>query len=445
MRRNRIRAAVCAAALCIVAAAGALGAPAPPDTFAVRGSVIDRVVATVEDRAILRSDVDNELKRFLMQSRRTDIPEAELKQIRAQIVQGLVADALLAIEAEKEQITVDDREIDADVDRWVEETKTAIGGDEAFEAQLAAEGLTLPSLKQIYRDKVRTRKLIDGLIERKAVADLRVSDREIRDYYEAHLAEFPKRPATVNLARILVVPRPSPEVLAAARLKIDAAEKRLKAGEDFALVAREMSDCPSAKFGGSLGTIALEDLNNPAFEEAARAIKPGETGGPVLTDFGWHIIKVEKVEGDQWTVRHILAKAEAAPADVEAAAKLAERIRAETAAGADFAEAAAKYSDDASTKSAGGVLPETVVENLAEELREKLRGVPAGGVAPVFRDAKGFHVIKVLSWNEGRAYSFDEARDELARLVRQQKIQDRLGAYVDELKKSYAVHIRDDA
>ncbi len=447
MRRTIITAAAAAAVWLSVAGAGvpARAQEAPSGAYAVQGGVIDRVVATVEDRAILKSDIDTELKRILMQTQRTEIPASEEKAIREEILNGLVAEALLAIQAERDKITVEDREVDERVDRMIEQNKTMLGGDDAFARQLAAEGLTIEGLKAIYRDKTRTRMIIDRFAFQKVGSEVRVSDREIREYYKAHVAELPKRPPTVSLAHILVVAKPSDAVLAAALDRISAIEKRLAAGADFAELAKETSDCPSAKFGGSLGTIRLEDLNNPAFEDAALALAPGETSPPVLTEFGYHLIKVEKVEGEMVTLRHILARAEATPRDLEDAAKLAERVRAEIAAGRDFAGAAAEHSDDAATKNAGGVLGEVPVDNLPENVREMLRGVAPGETAPVVKDPKGFRILKVVSWDEGRAYTYDEAKDELRRFIEQEKLELRLGEYVEELKKTYSVEIRGEA
>ena len=448
MHRTIMRAAAAAAGAWLSLAAGGVSAGAAgvsSDTFAIQGGVIDRVVATVEDRAILKSDIDTELKRILVQTQRAEIPAAEEKTIRGEILNGLIAEALLAIQAERDKITVEDREVDARVDQMIEQNRTMLGGDDAFARQLAAEGLTLEGLKAIYRDKTRTRMIIDRFAYQKVGNDVRVSDREVREYYKAHVEELPKRPPTVNLAHILIVAKPSEAVLAAALDKISGIEKRLKAGADFAALAKETSDCPSAKFGGSLGTIRLEDLNNPAFEDAAHALAPGETSAPVLTDFGYHLIRVERVEGDMVTLRHILARAEATQRDLEAAATLAERVRAEIAAGGDFVAGAAKYSDDAATKSAGGMLGEVPIENLPESVRETLRGVAAGEIAPVIKDPKGFRILRVISWDEGRAYTYDEAKDELRRFIEQEKLELRLGEYVEELKKTYSVEIRGEA
>ena len=435
-----------------IAAAALIASASPPHAFARTSApdtaeatggtgVVDRV-ATVEDRAIMQSDVDNAIKRYLVQAQRTSVPPDEEKKIHDMVLNNLIGDALLVLQAEKDNIKVEDKEVDAAVDKQIEDFKTQLGGDEAFKNQLEAEGLTLDALRAMYREPIRDRLLINGLIREKIGPDIHVTDTDVQEYYKAHLAELPQRPETVTLSHILIVPKPSDAVLAKAHDKITLVEGKLKAGGDFAELAKQYSDCPSAKFGGSLGTLKLEDLNNAPFEAAAKALDVGQVSPPVLTEFGYHIIKVEGVEGDEYTLRHILARAEATPDDVAAAQKLAEKVRGEIVGGADFAKEAAQYSGDFATKNVGGLIGEVPISNLPDDFKAALKDVPAGGIAPITKEARGFRVVKVMSWNPARAYSYDEAKSELTNYLENQKLEERLTAYIEDLKKNYSVVIK---
>jgi len=447
MHHRKILAAacvICAAAIAVHApCARAFAQALSPDTASTSaGIVVDRIVATVEDRAIFKSEVDNEIKNFLIQTQRASLPPDEEKTLRQEALNSLIATALLTIQADRDNLRVEDKELDAAIERWIEQKKTEIGGDDAFERQLAAEGLTMDALRERYRDNIKTLLLIDKIKYQKIMPDVQVTEAEVREYYKAHISEFPQKEPTVSIAHILIVPRPSEAVLAKALEKITMIEGKLTAGEDFAATAEAYSDCPSAKFGGNLGTLNLDELDNPPFAEAARKIAVGRVSGPVLTEFGYHLIKIEKVEGDQVTLRHILVRAGAAPEDVEAAAALAERVRTEIAGGADFAQAAAQYSGDYGTKDKGGVFGAVEIKNLPEQFTKAIKGVPAGGLAPVMKEERGFRVVKVLSWNEAGTYSYDEAKNQVRRLLTEQKIMEKMSAYVEELKKSYSVAIK---
>jgi len=444
--------AICAAALVThTPCAGAFAQALPPDSTGAGASAqgrvpdttsaktyVDRIVATVEDRAIFQSEVDSEIRNFLMQAERTSLPPDEEKTLRQEALNSLIAMALLMIQADRDNIRVEDKDLEAAIDRWIEQKKTEIGGDEAFERQLAAEGLTMDALRDRYRDNIRTLLLREKIIYQKLLPDVKVTEAEVREYYKAHLSEFPQKEPSVSIAHILVVPKPSDAVLAKALEKITAIEAKLKAGSEFAATAKEYSDCPSAKFGGSLGTLNLDELGNPPFADAARTVAVGTVSGPVLTEFGYHLIKIEKIEGDQVT----LVRAEAAPEDVEAAAKLAERVRTEIAQGADFAQAAAQYSGDYGTKDKGGVFGAVEIKNLPDQFKEAIKGVPAGGLSPVMKEERGFRVVKVLSWNEAGTYTYDEAKDQVRRLLVEKKIMEKMGEYVEELKKNYDIAIK---
>ncbi len=418
--------------------AGAAGvAPAPGAPV-----IVDGIVATVQDRAIFRSEVDNEIRNFMLQTQRTSLTAEEEKALWQEALNSLVATALLSVQAERDNLKVDDKEVEDALDRWIDQKKLEMGGDDAFDRQLAAEELTIDDLRERYRENIKTLLVIEKIKYQKILPEIQVSEAEVREYYRAHVSEFPQKEPSVSIAQILVVPKPSDAVLAAAREKITMVQGKLAAGEDFAAAAKAYSDCPSAKFGGNLGTLNLDELGNPPFAEAARQVAVGQVSAPVLTEFGWHLIKIEKVDGDQVTLRHILVRAEPVPEDVETAAKLAERLREELGAGGDFAKAAAQHSGDYATKDKGGVFGAVEIKNLPENFKEAIRGVPAGGIAPVMKEERGFRIVKVLSWNEAGTYSYDEVKNQVRRIVTEKKIMDRMNEYVEELKKEYAVAVK---
>ncbi len=417
-------------------------APAGAGTAAGAPVLVDGIAATVEDRAIMKSDVENEIRNFMIQTQRATLTADEEKELRQEALNSLIATALLSVQAERDNLKVEDKEVDDALDRWIEQKKTEMGGDDAFDRQLAVEGLTMEALRDRYRDNIKTLLVIDKIKYQKIMPEVAVSEAEVHSYYLAHVTEFPQKEPSVSIAQILVVPKPAEPVLAKALEKITMIEGKLAAGEDFAATAKAFSDCPSAKFGGNLGTLNLDELGNPPFAEAARKVPVGQISAPVLTEFGYHIIKIEKVDGDQVTLRHILVRAEPGPEDVETASKLAEQLRTDLAAGGDFAKAAAQYSGDYATKDKGGVLGAVEIKNLPEKFQAALKGVPAGGIAPVVKEDRGFRVVKVLSWNAAGTYSYDEVKNQVRRIVTEKKIMDRMNEYVEELKKEYDVVIK---
>jgi peptidyl-prolyl cis-trans isomerase SurA len=423
------------AAAAAVLAAAVYGAPGEDRS----GEVIDRVVAVVEDKAILQSEFDMEYQRILMQQQKESLPPAEEREKRLEVMDALVANLLLSIHAEKTGIEVPEAEVDGEVERAVEENMQALGGEGAFIKELEKAGITLEQLKAMWKEKVRSMRLVDGLLRTEIRGSEQVTDNEIRDYYRANLDQLEKRPETISLAQILVLMRAPESADLKARERIAAIEKVLAEGADFAETAKAMSDGPSAQFGGNLGYIKLEDLENPQFEEAVRGLFVGQVSGPVLTEHGYHLIKLEEVRGDEVRLRHILVQREIDEATTEA---FAEGIRRQIIDGADFGEMALLYSEDWSSKENGGLVGEVELTKLPDFFLEAIKDLADGQIAPLIREPKGFRIIKVLGHAEERPYTLDEARDGLRELIERRKLQEKYDGYVESLKKIYHVDVK---
>ena len=409
-----------------------------------KGEIIDRIVAVVEDRAVLRSELEIELRHYMLQENRSALTEEESREARKKILDGLVADLLMTIHAEKEGVEVGDGEVDSEVKRMIDENRRAIGGEEAFERQLETEGMTLQQLRLLYREKVKARMLIQRLMYREVMGEIQVAESEARDRYRESIDELPKRPETVNLAHIVLIPKASAGAGERALAKIREIEGKLKAGEDFPDLAMEFSEGPSAKNGGSLGYMNLGDLDNPVFEDAVRELTVGETSAPVLTEYGYHIIKLEDVDGDRVLVRHILVRVECSEDDIARTGALADSIRQELLGGADFAEMASRFSDDHGTKDRGGAVGEIPLANLPEFVRNVIGDLGEGEIAPVIKERKGFRIVKVLGRTVERTYTFEEAKGELKKYIEQEKLQEKFQEYVEGLKSIYYVDIKGD-
>ncbi len=122
-----------------------------------------------------------------------------------------------------------------------------------------------------------------------------VPDAEIKDYFEANPGEF-DTPKTVEASHVLIKvdTNASPELVEKAREKALLVQKLAKEGKNFAELAKQYSDDPGGKNGGSLGTFKRDAMVEP-FGEKAFSMTPGEISDPVKTQFGWHIIKLEKI------------------------------------------------------------------------------------------------------------------------------------------------------
>lgn len=172
--------------------------------------------------------------------------------------------------------------------------------------------LSDPALWQAWRDaneKVTIE--LAAVVPRAVVPDsaVPVTEADARAYYDKHRDEF-ERPATAHLSYVEVIRLADASDSAAARQRAEDLRKEILAGAPFDEVAkRESSDSVSAERGGDLGEFGRGAMD-PAFERASFSLPIGTVSEPVLSAFGYHLIKVEKRSGAKVQARHILVPIE---------------------------------------------------------------------------------------------------------------------------------------
>jgi parvulin-like peptidyl-prolyl isomerase len=186
-------------------------------------------------------------------------------------LQNLIQEEVAKAYALERGIEVDEARVGDTLSRF----QAALGGSEALDERLRAAGLTRGDLREL----VRRLLLFEEV--RRAVVRETVTEGELRRAYEERKTAF----TTLHAAHILLATRREAEQLAA----------RTTPG-NFAANARHFStDRASARNGGDLGEVPAAQLD-PAFVEAALALRPGEISGPVRTRFGWHLIRLISVD-----------------------------------------------------------------------------------------------------------------------------------------------------
>lgn len=196
---------------------------------------------------------------------------------REKLLDMLIDEKLQLDKAAELGITVTDDEVNSEI----ENAKKYFDTEEKFNEFLKEQGIDLEYFKESVKKELIISKLNDKLTEKVAV-----TDEEIKAYYDTHQDEF----VSVKASHILLETQEEAEAML----------KRVKAGEDFAELAKQNSIDPSAKENsGDLDYFRHGDMVEP-FENAAFALKPGEISEIVPTDFGFHIIKVEDSKLDKF-------------------------------------------------------------------------------------------------------------------------------------------------
>ena len=242
------------------------------------------VVARVNGTTIYRKAVRELVQGILAAQDRAPDP-ASVEKLAGSALDSLIALDLLYQESQARGVQVND----AAVDEELAHNRKRFPDARAFEAAMKSSGISQADLR---RDTLKTM-AVNRLLEGSIWKDLHITPEQAKDFYEHNREEF-RHPAEVRASHILIrVPeQASATERASAKQRAAALLDKLKAGADFADVARTGSEDPvTAAQGGDMGYLAKGDMDS-AFEKAAFALGSGHLSGVVNTPYGYHIIKV---------------------------------------------------------------------------------------------------------------------------------------------------------
>lgn len=260
------------------APAGEAAQPAAPPVKPVP-EVLPAVVARVNGVDIPSAELERAI-RNLEANVGQQVPAERRSEIYRGILDQLIDQRLLELEAATRNIKATDAEITAGIDQMKKQAPSA----EAFAKALASRKLTEADLRAEARQRLSVDKLLTTEIEPKAA----VTEADIADFYKKN-PQFFMQPEAVRASHILLK-ADTPEAKVAAKAKAEDLLKQIKAGADFAALAKQHSNDGSAASGGDLGFFPRGQMVKP-FEDAAFALKPGEVSNVVESEFGYHIIK----------------------------------------------------------------------------------------------------------------------------------------------------------
>jgi len=270
------------------------------------------VVADVDGRPIYSGTYDRMVAmRRLRMSRfpggaASKAPDAE-KRIKDEALNYLIEEQLWVGAALADGVKITDGE----AKQAVQEYFKRFPGEEQKRSWMEQYKLDEATMQ----DDFRRKKLADAA-RRKVVESVKMTDDQLKQEFKAN----PGAHDEVQARHVLVkFPANADEATKkAARDKIDAARKRIAGGEDFAKVAKEISDCPSGKrAGGDLGFFGRKRMV-PEFDKAAFALKKGKLSDVVETKFGYHIIRVENVKKNFDEVKQTIERKLSGPAQKQA-------------------------------------------------------------------------------------------------------------------------------
>ncbi len=259
-----------------------------------RKVVVERVVAIVNDAIILASELDARMVPVRNEAASiADLKERErrLTKLTTQVLDEMVSEELIVQAAEAAKVEVEASEVQAALD----EIKQQNNLDDAGLAQvLAAQGYNMTNYKQELRRQLLRLRAQNQLVAPK----VQITEEDVRARYDA-LSRRSESVSAVSLSHMLfrMSEHPTEQEISDAKAKAAKAIERVKAGEEFAKVAGEVSEDEGTKAtGGTLGWFQRGSMANPEWEPIVFAMEKGDVRGPINGPQGLHVFMVSEVK-----------------------------------------------------------------------------------------------------------------------------------------------------
>jgi len=430
----------CALSVAGIAAAEAQVGASVPSNVQLRPG--DYIAAVVNSDVVAASEVLQRTERLRDDAKRRGEAMPVTETLRKQALEALIEDRVLVTYARENGPKVDEPELDRVVANVAAQNKLTL---EQLRERLKTEGIDY----RTFRENLRDQMLTERVREREVQGRIRITDGEIDKYLDERQAAFAKN-AQLNIAQILVtVPEgASANVEAERRARAEGALARIKAGEDFGAVAKEISEDSNKLRGGEIGLRASDRLPD-LFVATVNGLKAGEVAPQLLrSGAGFHLLKlIDRLDGSvanqvtQTRARHVLLRP-SAQLNAELAARRLNEFKRNIEAGKTSFEQVAKENSEDGSAADGGELGWASPGGFVPEFEDAMNALPLGGISAPVLSRYGLHLIQVLE-RRTVAVEAKQLREQARGALRERKYDDAYGEWVKDLRAKAFVEVRE--
>ncbi len=319
----------------------------------VKKVLADKIIATVGDKFILRSDIDNAIADYKRQAQGQEgvtIPSV------CQIMEGQLIRKALVLQAEKDSIIVTEDEIQNAIDGRIRSFLQQFGSKEVLEE---VAGRSIFQLKEDFKILIKEQKLSEEM-QQKIVDKVKITPTEVRAFYnKIPVDSLPLYESEVQVLELVMHPKANRDVEEYVIKQLMDYRRQVEAGiNKFDQLVKLYSEDPSSK--ENLGQFNLnrnEKNFDPAFMSGSFRLKEGQISAPIKSKFGYHLIQLISRTGDDAVVKHILRIPPIANDEINETKQFLDSVRKDILANKySFGEAVNKHSDDESSKFTGGAI-----------------------------------------------------------------------------------------
>lgn len=410
---------------------------------------IDGVATVVGDNIVLDSEIDAFKQELIQQS------GGQIEISDCEMLEQIMNRKLLAHHAVIDSIVVNEGEIQQQVQRKTDYFTQQLGSPEKM-----LELYGFDNMKELRDELYRVEKegLLIEKMQQQLTADIDITPEEVKRYFNSLEAEgnLPEIGAEIELSQIVLNIEPSQEEVDKTIERLKEIKKEVEEGGNFKMKAILYSDDPGVTQNSGFYSIERNSPFVKEFKEAAFSMEEGEISQPFKSDFGYHILMVEKIKGKQRDVYHILMQPKADDAVAQAIKDSLNLYREQILKlEIPFEEAVLKYSQDKDTRLSGGVLMNPVsgdthfdLTRMDPELYAKVSNLKEGEISEVFLDQtrQGLKMYKILLLkSRTEAHTADLAKDyvKIMELALQKKKSESIEKWSNEKIMDTYVNIND--
>lgn len=395
--------------------------------------VLDRVVAIVDNEVILQSELEFQTSIFATQ-RQIDPNTPGLKD---QILNSMIEEKLIYAQANIDSVLVTEDEVNQRINYQIELFKQQYGSVANIEKMY---GMSIERIRRELRDDVR-KSLMSQRLQEKNFGTIQSTRREVEEFFEVYKDSLGMIPEKVHIFHIYRNPQTTESVKKQYFDKAQQLLDSIKAGADFAELAKKYSEDPgSAAQGGDLGFVK-RGVFFPEFEAAAFKLEQGQLSEVIESPVGFHIIQMLDRRGESINTRHILIKIKTDDAaDLRTIEHLTE-VRDSVIKGlAKFEELARRNSEDKDSSPFGGELGTYYLNQLDKNLLDAVGKLKSGDISFPRRieyapGSYGYHIVYLKSRVPEHKANLEEDYTEVKKLADEYKRQKEYEQWISELKE----------
>lgn len=417
----------------------------------------DRIVAIVNDRIILKSDVDGEVSNFLRQTQLEGSSIEFSEDLWFSALQSMVDNYVLLEKAKIDSVVVSDDLVDRNMDQRINQLIRQAGSERALED---AFGQSLLQIRADFREQFREQ-MIAQQVQQIKINNISITRPEVEEFFNQIPEEsIPIIPEQISLSQIVIIPPPLEDARSEARRRAEALRDSVTTYEkNFEEMARLYSEDVSAPRGGLLPMMPLDDLV-ATYSAAAAALQPGGISEVVETRFGFHVIRLNERMGDNIETNHILIRVDETLIDEQFAIDKLNAIRDSVLVHEkSFADMARLYSEDEESKAFGGRIlnPRTGSRILQlEQLEPALYRIallldnvgeisePRAYNPPRTDINRAFRIVRLDRHIPEHIANLRDDYEQIREFALQQKVAVEMGRWIEELREEVYVEFMID-